>query len=184
MRKMENLFYIRNLAQRIKRSDANAFKELFDYYQKGIFNFLYFKLGSVEAAEDILQDAFVKLWENRQQLREEVSIKSYLFTIANNLALNHLRHTKIVLKFQLEQKRESPKEETPYRELEKNELNNSLLEAIENLPEKPRVAFMLSRFEDLTYKEVAERLGISVKTVESHIGRALKLLREALSVVA
>ena len=170
----------RHLVRRIKRSDTEAFRELFEIYQRDIFNFLHFKLGNIEAAEDLLQDVFIKIWERRCQLRENTSIKSFLFTIARPAALNHLRHNQIVLKFQVEQTNKVSAEQAEYLEFERIEIQNILMRAITNLPEKSRVAFMMNRFEELTYHEIADRLNISVKTVESHMGRALRLLRESL----
>ena len=170
------------LVRRIKRSDTEAFRELFEIYQRDIFNFLHFKLGNIEAAEDLLQDVFIKIWERRRQLRENTSIKSFLFTIARHAALNYLRHNRIVLKFQVEQRIRVSEEESEYQEFERNEIQQVLMNAITKLPEKSRLPFMMSRFEELTYNEIADRLNISVKTVESHMGRALKLLRESLPV--
>ncbi len=172
----------RHLVRRIKRSDTEAFRELFEIYQRDIFNFLHFKLGNIEAAEDLLQDVFIKIWERRRQLRENTSIKSFLFTIARHAALNYLRHNRIVLKFQVEQRIRVSEEESEYQEFERNEIEQVLMNALTKLPEKSRLPFMMSRFEQLTYHEIAERLNISVKTVESHMGRALKLLRESLPV--
>ena len=170
------------LVQRIKRSDSEAFRELFEIYRLDIFNFLHFKLGNIEAAEDFLQDVFIKIWERRFQLREETSIKSFLFTIARHAALNYFRHNKIVLKFQVEQRIRVSEEDSKYQKFERNEVQQVLINAITKLPEKSRLPFMMSRFEGLTYNEIANRLSISVKTVESHMGRALKLLRESLQV--
>ena len=172
----------RHLVRRIKRSDTEAFRELFEIYQRDIFNFLHFKLGNIEAAEDLLQDVFIKIWERRRQLRENTSIKSFLFTIARHAALNYLRHNRIVLKFQVEQRIRVSEEESEYQEFERNEIEQVLMNALTKLPEKSRLPFMMSRFEELTYNEIADRLNISVKTVESHMGRALKLLRESLPV--
>lgn len=168
------------LARKIKRSDSKAFKAAFELFQLKLFSFLHYKLGDTAVAEDIVQEVFIKLWENRHQLKEELSLKSYLFTIANNLALNHIRHNKIVLKFQQEQKIEYQTNDSVHSEFEKNELYESLLKAVAELPEKSRVVFMLSRFDDLSYKEIAGNLDISIKTVESHMGKALKLLRKSL----
>lgn len=172
----------RHLVERIKRSDTEAFRELFEIYQRDIFNFLHLKLGNIEAAEDFVQDIFIKIWERRGQLRENTSIKSFLFTIARHAALNHLRHNKIVLRFQVEQTNKVSAEQAEYLEFERIELQNVLMRAIINLPVKSRVAFMMNRFEELTYNEIADKLNVSVKTVESHMGRALKLLRESLQV--
>lgn len=173
-----------NIIRRIRNADADAFQELFDLYQEDVFRFLQFKLGDTQAAEDILQDVFIKVWENRRTLKENASLKSFLFTIANRAALNHIRHNKIVLKFQLEHQHANETNETPYVEYEHKEIQKLLVHAIAALPEKPRTAFLMSRFQDLTYREVAERLDVSVKTVECHIGKALRLLRESLHVAA
>jgi RNA polymerase sigma-70 factor (ECF subfamily) len=174
----------KKLAHKIKASDANAFKAAFELYQEGIFNFAHYKLGNIEAAEDVVQEVFIKLWENRHHLKEDRSLKSYLYTIANNLALNYIRHTKVVMKFQQESKEESSSQDSPHSSLEKKEFHEKLLAGIAALPEKQRLVFMMSRMESLSYKEIAERLDISIKTVESHIGPALKALRKSLQTVA
>jgi len=175
---------LRKLTRRIKLSDSEAFKTVFAFYHEGIFNFVHYKLGNAAAAEDIVQDVFIKLWENRHQLKEDRSLKSYLFTIANNLALNYIRHSKVVLKFHQELSEESSLQESPQAVLEKNEFHEKLLAGIAALPEKQRLVFMMSRLEQLSYQEIAERLDISIKTVESHIGNALKTLRKLLQAAA
>lgn len=167
-----------DLVRRIRLSDAAAFQELFDLYHQDVFNFLYYKIGSVEAAEDILQDVFVKIWERKLQLKSDTSIKSFLFTIANHAALNFIRHNNIVMKFQVEEQHNPVFGESPHAELERKNQQELLMKSISNLPEKPRVTFMMCKFDGLSYKEVAKRLDISIKTVEGHIGRALKMLRE------
>jgi RNA polymerase sigma-70 factor (ECF subfamily) len=172
------------LARGIKYSDTTAFRRLFESTNQLIFNFLYYRLGNVEAAEDILQEVFVKLWEKRDQINEHMSIKSYLMTIAHNLAANWVRHNHVVMRFQLEQANEHPMSENPYLEYEFRETQNLLTEALAGLPNQPRIVFMMSRFEGLKYQEIAERLGLSVKTVESHMVKALKMLRESLQVAA
>jgi len=175
---------LKQLARQIKLSSADAFKTAFELYQEGIFNFVHYKLGNVAATEDIVQDVFIKLWENRHQIKEDRSLKSYLFTIANNLALNYIRHAKIVMKFQQEFSEESSLQESPQAALEKKEAHEKLLTCIAALPEKQRIVFMMSRIEQLSYQEIAERLDISIKTVESHIGNALKTLRKLLQAAA
>jgi len=124
------------LTRKIKRSDSAAFKSAFDSFQAKLFAFLHYKLGDSAIAEDILQEVFIKLWENRHQLKEDLSLKSYLYTIANNLALNHLRHTKIAVRFQQEQKSEQQIGDSVHDELVKHEIRDNLLRAIEKLPEK------------------------------------------------
>ncbi|MFQ5753522.1 MAG: RNA polymerase sigma-70 factor [bacterium] len=172
------------LTRRVKHSDGHAFKALFECYQQAVYNFLYYKFSNIEAAEDVLQEVFVRLWENRHDLKEHCSIKAYVFTVANNLALNYIRHQKVVLKYQLQQNGKTHEAATPYSALEKKELHENLMHAIEELPVQPRFVFMLSRFENLSYREISEQLNISIKTVESHMGKALKLLRKSLLAAA
>ncbi|MBX7151608.1 RNA polymerase sigma-70 factor [bacterium] len=165
--------------QRIRASDRLAFKEFFDLYEESIYNFICYKIGDSEAAEDILQDTFINLWETRHQLKDGLSLKSYVYTIANNLCLNFIRHRKVVLKYTA-QDEEAFTSESPQSLLETKEYRQAVFNCIAALPEHPRTVFMLSRIDDLSYKEITERLSISIKTVESHIGKALKLLRACL----
>jgi RNA polymerase sigma-70 factor (ECF subfamily) len=169
------------LIQRIKASDETGFETLFNFFQAPIFNFLLFKVKDPAIAEDLLQETFLKIWKTRAALDENRSIKNYLYTIADNLALNHFRHAKVVSNYK---ERRDAKifslGDSPEFILEEKEWQISLAKAIEALPEKTRVVFLMSRMEDLTYEEIASRLQISIKTVESHMTKALKLLREDL----
>lgn len=162
-----------------KAGDRSAFKHLFDHFQEAIFNFLVYKTGDADLSEDILQDTFLKLWRNREELDEGLSIKSYLFTMANNAALNHFRHQKVVYAHQANYKFDG-QSDSPERIAESNEFYDQLLGTIENLPEKTRIAFMMSRFENLTYQEIADRTGVSIKTIETQIGKALRVIRDKL----
>ena len=165
---------------KLQTSNFDTFKVIFEKYQSDIFNFLNYKTGNIQVAEDILQETFIKLWENRENIKEDLSLKSYLYTIANNMALNYFRHKKIVVKYQVELQlaEQEHYHASPDRILEKKELQDQLMQSIGQLPEKTKIVFMLSRFNRLKYNEIAERLEISIKTVESHIGKALKILRK------
>lgn len=173
----------KKLSLSIKAADQAAFKEAFLLYQERIFRFLCGKLYDAETAEDILQEVFIRLWEHRGNIDENRSLKAYLFTIANNLALNHIRHQHVILNHQKQQfasgnfDSEIP---SPQMVLEFREFDVQLHAAIEELPEKNRIIFMMSRFDGLSYKEIAKKLNISVKTVESHIGKSLKRLSTVL----
>lgn len=171
-----------DLARQLRMSDVAAFRKLFDIFNRPIHRFVSYKLADADTAEDITQEVFVKLWENRGDVQPERSIKSYLYTIANNLTLNHIRHSKIVRKHQENTRliSENLAESSPEQLLEQVEFDEAILSAINHLPEKSRIVFQLSRMENLSYKEIAARLDISIKTVESHIGKSLKLLRQAL----
>ena len=176
----------KKLSLSIKSADQAAFKQVFLRYQARIFRFLCSKLYDSETAEDLLQEVFIRLWENRRNIDENLSLKAYLFTIDNNLALNHIRHQNVVLNHRKQQVAagnfdlETP---SPQMVLESREFDVQLHAAIEGLPEKNRIIFMMSRFDGLSYKEIAEKLNISVKTVESHIGKSLKRLAAALQAV-
>jgi len=124
----------------------------------------------------------LKVWKNRSTLDETRSLKNYLYTIADNLTHNHFRHAKVVAdhKGWVDSKMFSACD-NPQFILEEKEWHLALVAAIEDLPEKTRIVFLMSRMEDLTYEEIADRLSLSIKTVESHMTKALKLLRKTLS---
>lgn len=155
--------------------EQRVFEEVFNTHSKTIRNFIYYKCGDSAQAEDLTQDAFVKLWNNCAKVPFEKA-KSYLYTLANNAFLNEVAHKKVILKHQKSVSsiatHESP--EFVYREKEfKKELDN----AIANLTEKQREVFLLNRIENKKYKEIAEMLGISVKAVEKRMHGALVSLR-------
>lgn len=172
---------LKQLVRRLRDSDSAAFKAIYDLFYPAIYRFLQFKLNDDEVARDIIQDVFIKIWENRGQLDENRSFKSYLYKVAGNQALKHFRHEKVVRKHEQEEQIRSHEVESPHTQLEKKELSERLQSAIRQLPEKPRTVYLMSRVENLSYKEIAERLDISIKTVESHIGNSLKTLRRLLA---
>ena len=155
--------------------EADAFKALFDRYYDSIRNFLYYKSGSIEQAEDLTQEAFLILWKKRDNIDPD-KVKSYLYTIANNLFLNEVKHQKVVMKFN-QQPVSSTSYETPQYLMEEDEFRSKLEAAIGALPEKNREVFLMNRIDKLTYKEIADRLGLSVKAVEKRMHRALQELR-------
>lgn len=171
-----------NLMIGIKASDHHAFEKLFNRYHQAVFQFLLYKTRDTAIAEDLLQETFYKLWKSRQGLNENHSLKNYLYTIADNLVLNHFRHLKVITRHQQQNHHGIFRgSDNPDFILEEKEWSENLGKAIEGLPEKTRVIFLMSRIEDLTYKEIAEHLSISIKTVEGHMVKALRTLREMLS---
>ena len=171
---------IQLLTKKIRESDALAFQTLFDFFHRPLFHFVYYKTYDSALSEDIVQEVFIRVWENRNDLRDDLSVKSYLYTIAANLTINNIRHLTLRIGEGIEDPDTLPHENTPLAILEKKEFIQQLDDAIQQLPEQARIVFMMSRHDDLSYSEIAERLGISIKTVEAHIGRALKQLRAAL----
>jgi len=163
--------------RKLKASERDSFKAIVNYFHAGIFNFLVFKVNDRAIAEDLLQDTFVRLWESRKTLDHNRSIKSYLFTIANNLALNHIRHENIVWRFKENPSLDRALPETPFEKLTLKELETCIQKTIDKMSDKVRMVFLMCKVEGLSYKEIAERLGLSVATVESHMVKALRMIR-------
>jgi RNA polymerase sigma-70 factor (ECF subfamily) len=160
--------------------DQNAFEKLFRENYDAIRNFIYYKISDQKLAEDIAQDVFLKVWERRDEIIPD-KVRYLCYTIANNLSLNYIKHLKIVYNFKnaFIEKNEF---ETPQHILEQKEFNHKLQEAIASLPEKQRVVFLMNRIDKLTYNEIAERLGLSVKAIEKRMSQALKELNQKLRV--
>ena len=154
--------------------DERSFKELFYGFYPRLCRYAYYILGSKEQAEEIVQNVFTHIWEQRQVIKVEGSIESYLYISAKNAAYNYL-------KSDLSKK----KREDAYSKREENEevfdkelFLEKLKMALNELPEQCREIYCLKNMEGMTYKEIADYLGISEKTVDTQIYRALKKLRE------
>lgn len=152
------------------------FKDIFDQYYTPIKNFLYYKCGDIDQSEDLAQDVFVKLWDKREEVQLE-TVKSYLYTIANNMLLNKIRHDKVVVNF-AERNKNQQEEHSPEFQLQEKEFKEELEGVISRMPEKQREVFLMNRIEEMTYKEIADRLELSVKAVEKRMHGALSHLRE------
>ncbi len=153
-----------------------VFSRIFSEYSRTLYNFLYYKSGNQKLAEDLTQEAFLKLWINCKKVTLEKA-KGYVFTIGQNLMLNTFKHNKVKLKFQTITQTEKDIESPDYL-LEEKELKSQIEDAISALPEKQREAFLLSRIDKKTYNEIAEILGISRQAVEKRIYNALNSLRK------
>lgn len=161
--------------------DQNVCKEsvynsIFRAHAKNLHDFLYYKFGTLLNPEDKVQEAFIKLWENCDQVSPKKA-KSYLFTIANNMMLNAYAHQKIVLRYQ-KNKPQTHTIESPEFLMEEDQYMQRLQAAIANLTEAQRSAFLLNRIEGKKHKEIALLLGISTKAVEKRIYGALAKLKE------
>lgn len=153
-----------------------VFENVYNTHAKTLHNFMYYKCGDQDLAEDFVQEAYVKLWKNCAKVLFEKA-KSYLFTVANNLFLNDYAHKKVVLRHQQEGAIHHTNE-SPEFLLEEKEFMIKLQTAIADLPEKQREVFLLNRIDKKKYREIGELLGISVKAVEKRMSLALKTLRE------
>ncbi len=155
---------------------TKTFEELYNTYAKDIRRFLFFKTQNIEKAEDLMQDVFIKLWDNCNNVNYN-KVKSYIFSIANNMFLNELKHQKIVNSYKANHKNVKTNESPEFIMLEK-EFMKKLEHTIKALPEKQRRVFLLSRIEKKKYKEIAIELDISLKAVEKRMHLALLTIRE------
>ncbi|WP_299835014.1 sigma-70 family RNA polymerase sigma factor [uncultured Tenacibaculum sp.] len=153
-----------------------VFEDVFNEHSESLRNYMFYKCGDVDLAEDFVQESYVRLWKNCAKVLLEKA-RSFLFTVANNLFLNHIAHKKVVYKHQNTQRKKYTYE-TPEFLLEEQEFMTKLQNAISELSEKQREVFLLNRIDKKKYSEIAEMLGISVKAVEKRISAALKKLRE------
>ena len=153
------------------------FREYFKQYYKQIKNYLYYKSGDMNLPEDIVQEAFIILWKNRNNVKRE-TISAYLYKISENIFLNELKHLKIVRNFELTSDISETDSESPEFIIEQEEFRKKLNSALESLPEKSRVVFLMNRIDGLKYKEIALRLEISQKAVEKRMNIALSELKK------
>lgn len=158
-----------------------TFETFFKLHYDALCRFAYCYVKDSDEAEEIVQNCFVRLWEEKQIRIIEVSSKAYLYTSVRNASLNHIKHIRIKSDYQSYRKhnRDFYRNETE-DEIEGNELQERITIAIAKMPEKRQAVFNLSRIEGLKYKEIAEQLDISPKTVENHMGSAIKFLRTEL----
>ncbi len=159
---------------------AGEFQKLFNELYDPIKNFIYFKTGDTGLSEDLAQDAFIKLWENRGKIKK-ATVKSYLYTIANNTTINHLKRNQLKYKFknQLEISNEYA---NPEFQIMLKEYEQKLNDALAKVPEGSREVFLMNRIEGMKYKEIADNLGLSVKAIEKRISKAIHILHEILGV--
>lgn len=158
------------------------FEDMFKSQYNILCGFANKYLEDLDAAEETVQSIFVKFWESRSTVTITGSLKSYLFTAVKNNCLNQLKHYKIRDDYKEHNKRELDLNETSIGDqLETTELEEKIRASIENLPEGRKKIFILSRYEGLKYKEIAEKLNVSIKTVENQMGSAIKKLRSDLT---
>lgn len=155
------------------------FKKIFDSYFDQVRNYIYFRSGDQELATDITQEAFMRIWE-KQLNPDKNEIKALLFKIAGDLFVSSLRKQKTEQKFKLNIK-PNTNFETPEDKISFEELKQNYELALQQLPEKQRIVFLMSRFENLKYAEIADVLGLSVKAVEKRMSQALAYLKKVLN---
>jgi RNA polymerase sigma-70 factor (ECF subfamily) len=166
----------------LQKGEKPAFEEIYNDFFGVIYHLSLNYLHDEQVSEEIVQDSFMKLWEIHETLNDTFNIRNFLYTITKNNCLNYLRNQKIAFKHQenikyLEMQFNYEALEKLGNFIEFEELRNRVTSAINALPADLRETFLLSRFEELHYKEIAEKQSISVKTVEARISKVLRILR-------
>ena len=170
------------LIERVKAGDTEAFTGLVNSYKDMIYTVCLRMLKSEADAEEAAQDVFVKIWESRQQLRKYDSFDSFLFTVAYNTTMSFLRKKASEKKYldyikSIQLTKETPKLD---EKIDLETFNEKLTSAISNMPPRQQEVFKLKHFENLSYKQIADKLGISINTVENHITKSHRFLKEKL----
>lgn len=166
------------LVEGLKKGDKSIFKEIYHEFYIPLCYYCLRYVEEIEDSEEIVQDLFLKLWDKREELEINSSLKAYLYRSVQNYALNYLSKKKTKEKYLSIQGRQlSNTYDNGHLKLEEDELRAILKHAILQLPEKRRRIFELSRFDGMKYVNIASQLSISVKTVEAQMTKALKYLR-------
>jgi RNA polymerase sigma-70 factor (ECF subfamily) len=167
---------------RIRRGDIRQFETLFRSSYVSLVKYAGTLIKDQDTAEEIVQDLFVRLWQDREKLNIESSLNGYLFRSVHNRCLHYFEHKKVVEKHANEMAFESELNTVdPSDILHYKELQAKIAAILEKLPERCGKIFCMNRFEGLKYTEIAEKLSVSVKTVEANMGKALKEFRKALA---
>jgi len=159
-------------------SNERTFEKVFQEFYQPLAAFAYKYLSDHDLAEEMVQDTFTNIWQKVDQIEVRTTIKSYLYGAVRNGCLNHLKHRKVVRRHEAHEMQKDDFDQIDFLELD--ELQAEIDKAMNQLPQKCRQIFEMSRFEEKKYQEIADELGISVKTVETQMSRALKAMRMSL----
>ncbi len=166
--------------KKLKEGDLAVFEKLFRHYYQPLVIFAGHYVSESQEAQDVVQDVFLQIWLHRDRIDPDRNIKTYLFTAVKNRSLKHLRHLRVKNRYYVSQAALDPDPLTPEETTHQQEIAAAIEKAVQALPEKCRTVFCMNRFDRLKYAEIAEIEGISIKTVETHMGRALRFLRDQL----
>ena len=159
----------------IQSGNAGAFEEVFNEYYSSLCRYALKYVDDPDESEEIVQNTFVKFWNKRESIRITGSLKSYLYQAVKNESLNQLKHLKVVKSYEGSQQNKYQSDESDT--LVAKELQNKIDGSLAKLPAERKKIFLMSRNEGLKYREIADKLGISIKTVENQMGKALKYFR-------
>jgi len=167
----------------IKEGSEKAFEWVFKAHFKSLHSYAYTFLKDDELAEEVVQNVFFRVWEKREALKTDGSLKAYLYRAVHNESLNYLKHQQVKANFQVYYagQLEHQQEDNSSKKLMIGELEKHIQQAMSELPQQCRSIFQLSRFEQMKYQQIADHMGLSVKTIENQMGKALKLMRTKLA---
>lgn len=166
-----------DIVNRLNNGDESVIRVLFDEYYEYLCRSIYRVVPDSSISEDIVQEVFMELWKKRESIKITTSIKAYLRRSALNRALNYLRKNKVKFEEEVQIPDTGSLDGSGQTSMEVMELKDRIHAIIDDLPERCRMIFGMSRFEEMSYKEIAAALDISVKTVENQMSKALKILR-------
>jgi RNA polymerase sigma-70 factor, ECF subfamily len=167
----------RELLERLSRGDEAAYDTIFRTWYARLVRLAESVVRDRAVAEELVQDVMLELWRRREQLAADGSPQAYLFRATRNRALNHMRHVKIEQRDAIYVAGEGSREAPAPARLEAEEIESAVQRAMDELPPRCREVFEMSRVQGLKYAEIATALGVSVKAVEAHMGKALKTMR-------
>ncbi|EID73999.1 RNA polymerase sigma-70 factor [Imtechella halotolerans] len=176
----------KSLLTRLKHNDDRAFEIIYNELGNGIFHYCNSRINDLFISEEIVQEVFLSLWNKRSSLEITTSLKSYLFTAAKYQILNHIRSEKVRKEYATNLANyllinyENPTEDL----IAVNDLKALIDEIVESLPKKCQLVFKMSRFENLSIQEISKEMNISTRTVENHLTKALKHIRQELEPLA
>ncbi len=168
------------LIQRVKDADNSAFQTLFEKYQPMLYRAMYYRTSDARLAQDVVQEAFLKVWINRAKLKPHLAFYAYLLKLSKNLVLDHYKREEVRTRHQDHVRflEERPNRD-PEQDFKKQALEKRIREVVDSrLPDKCRAIFLLSRVEGMSNQEIADAMKVSKKTVENQLYRALKILRK------
>lgn len=166
--------------EQMAKGDKKAYEQVFVGYYELLCRYAYTVVRDKDEAEEVVQNLFYNVWRKREELSVQSSVKSYLYRAVRNDCLNRIKHNKVRSSYAADYRHVAEVSGNGLEGLEAKELASRINLAIETLPTQCATVFKLSRFEQLSYAEIAGKLDISIKTVEVHMGKALKRLREQL----
>lgn len=169
----------REIMLALREGRREAFRQVFETCYEGLCRYAFTFLRDQDEAEDIVQSMFVKLWERRDELDIKHAIRPYLFRSVYNQCMNQLEHRAVKSKHH-HHSEVMLSDAVQHPEVFKDELNDKVREVVDKLPPQCRTIFIMSRYEELKYPEIAEKLNISVNTIQNQICKALKILRDEL----